>query len=146
MKTHSPKLVSFLCSLWRLIWVYAVCIGLYVPIIRFFKFLIHASFVYVSNERERLYKISLFFSRRGFPPRFHVTYRYEHDFLMRGKGNVALDCSFSGYFNNCNVLNIHVNIMQKNNSTNIYLYPGKCGVRSSRFRCLLFKGSYLHMP
>ena len=43
------------------------------------------------------------------------------------------DCSFSGYFNNYNVLNIY--IMQK--STNIYLYPGKCGVRSSLFRCLL---------
>ena len=42
-----------------------------------FKFLLHASFVYVSNEK-RLNKICLFFSRRGFPPRFHVTYRYEH--------------------------------------------------------------------
>ena len=60
MKTHSPKLVSFPCSLWRLIWVYAVCIGLSVPIFRFFKFLICASFVYISNEK-RLYKMSLFF-------------------------------------------------------------------------------------
>ena len=77
LKTHSPKLVSFPCSLWRLIWVYTVCIGLSVPIIRFFKFLICASFEYVSNEK-RLNKISLFFSRRGFPPRFHVTYCYEH--------------------------------------------------------------------
>ena len=41
------------------------------------------------------------------------------------------DCSFSGYLNNYNVLNIY--IMKKNNSTYIYLYPGKCGVRSSLF-------------
>ena len=62
---YSPKLVSFPCSLRRLIWVYAVCIGLSVPIFRFFKFLIRASFVCISDEK-RLYKISLFFSRRGF--------------------------------------------------------------------------------
>ena len=42
-----------------------------------FNFLIRASFVCISDEK-RLYKISLFFSRKGFPPRFHVTYRYEH--------------------------------------------------------------------
>ena len=58
---------------------------------------------------------------------------------MRGKGNVALDCSFSGYFNNCNVLNIY--IMQKNNSTNIYLYPGKCGVRSLALGVYCLKGA-----
>ena len=31
--------------------------------------------------------------------------------------------------------------MQKNNSTNIYLYPGKCGVRSSRFSNYCLKGA-----
>ena len=106
MKTHSPKLVSFPCSLWRLIWVYAVCIGLSVPIFRFFKFLIRASFVYVSNEGERLYKISFFFLSKRFPTTISRDIPLRaRDFLMRGKGNVALDCSFSGYFNNCNVLN-----------------------------------------
>ena len=74
---YSPKLVSFPCSLRRLIWVYAVCIGLSVQIFRFFKFLICASFVLISDEK-RLYKISLFFSRTSFPPQFHVTYRYKH--------------------------------------------------------------------
>ena len=74
---YSPKLVSFPCSLRPLIWVYAVCIGLSVPIFRFFKFLIRAGFVCISDEN-RLYKIRLFFSQRSFPPRFHVTYRYEH--------------------------------------------------------------------
>ena len=49
------------------------------------------------------------------------------------------DCSFSGYFNNYNVLNIY--IMEKNNSTYIYLYPGKCGVRSSLFRFYCLKGA-----
>ena len=48
---YSPKLVSFPCSLRRLIWVYAVCIGLSVPIFRFFKFLIRASFVGISDEK-----------------------------------------------------------------------------------------------
>ena len=52
--------ISFIpCSLRRLIWVYAVCIGLSVPIFRFFKVLIHASFVCISDEK-RLFKISWF--------------------------------------------------------------------------------------
>ena len=63
----SPKLVSFPCSLWRLIWICTVCIGLSVPILRFFIFLTRASFVCISDEK-RLYKLSLFFSRSGFPP------------------------------------------------------------------------------
>ena len=74
---YSLKLVAFPCSLRHLIWVYAVCIGLSVPIFRFFKSLIHASFVCISDKK-RLYKISLFFSWKGFPPWFHVTYRNEH--------------------------------------------------------------------
>ena len=48
------------------------CIGLSIPIFRFFKFLIRASFVCISDEK-RLYKISLFFSRLGF----------RHDFMWR---------------------------------------------------------------
>ena len=68
----SPKLVSFPCSLRRLIWVLCCCIGLSVPIFRFFKFLIRASFVCISDE-ERLYKIILFFYRWGF----------RHDFTWR---------------------------------------------------------------
>ena len=74
---YSPKSVSFPCSLRRLIWVYSVCIGISDPMFRFFKFLVRASFVCISDEK-MLYKINLFFSRRGFPPRFHVTYRLEH--------------------------------------------------------------------
>ena len=74
---YSPKSVSFLCSQRRLIWVYSVCISISDPMFRFFKFLVRASFLCISDEK-RLYKISLFFSRRGFPPRFHVTYCYEH--------------------------------------------------------------------
>ena len=54
---YSPKLISFPCFLRHLIWVYPVCIGLSVPIFRFFKFLIHASFVCISGEK-RLYKMS----------------------------------------------------------------------------------------
>ena len=48
---YSPKLVSFPCSLRRLIWVYAVCIGLSVPTFSFFKFLIRASFICISDEK-----------------------------------------------------------------------------------------------
>ena len=69
---YSSELVSFPCSLRRLIWVYAVCIGLSVPIFRFFKFLICANFVYISDKFPR----DLPLWARGF--------------LMRGKGNVAL--------------------------------------------------------
>ena len=75
---YSPKLVSFPRSLQPLIWVYAVCICLSVPIFRFFKFLIRVSFVCISDE---------------------------------------------------------------NNNTYIYLYPGKCGVRSSLFRFYCLKGA-----
>ena len=60
---YSAKLVSFPCSLRRLIWVYAVCICLSVPIFRFFKVLIRVSFVCISHGK-RLYKISLFFFLR----------------------------------------------------------------------------------
>ena len=89
----------------------------------------------VSNEKK-----FIFLSKR-FPATIsHDIPLRAHGFLMRGEREMLLcDCSFSGYFNNYNVLNIY--IMQKNNSTNIYLYPVKCGVRSSRFWCLLFKGS-----
>ena len=105
---YSPKLVSFPCSLRRLIWVYAVGTGLSVPIFRFFKFLICASFVCISDEK-RLYKISLFFSQRGFLPLFHVTYRYQHVVSYCGSREMLLcDCSFSGYLNNHNVLNIYI--------------------------------------
>ena len=69
---YSPKLVSFPCSLRRLNWVYAVCIGLSIPIFRFFKFLIRASFVCISDKK-RLYKISLFFSQEV----------SQHDFTCR---------------------------------------------------------------
>ena len=74
---YSPKSVSFPCSQRHLIWFYSVCISISDPMFRFFNFLVRASFVCISDEK-RLYKISLFFSRRGFPPRFHVTYRYKH--------------------------------------------------------------------
>ena len=47
----SPKLVSFPCSLRRLIWVYTVCTGLSVPILWLYKFLIHASFVCISDRK-----------------------------------------------------------------------------------------------
>ena len=72
---YSLKLVSFPCSLRRLTWVYAVCIGLSVPIFRFFKFLICASFVCISDEK-RLYKISVFLPK-GFPATISCD-RYEH--------------------------------------------------------------------
>ena len=88
--SFSIKLVSFPCSLCRLIWVYTVCIGLSVPVFRFFKLLILLSFMCISDE-ERLYKVSLFFSRSGFLPRFHLTLLLRaHGFFMRDKGNVAL--------------------------------------------------------
>ena len=104
---YSPKLVSFSCSLRRLIWVYAVCIGLSVPIFRFFKFLICASFVCISDEK-RLYKISVFLSRRGFPPRFHVTATSTW-FLNAGQGKCCLvTVHFLGILNNYNVLNIYI--------------------------------------
>ena len=106
----SPKLVSFPCSLWRLIWVYTVCIGLSVPIFMFFKFLICASFVCISDEK-RLYKLNLFFSRSSFAPQFHVMLLLRAcGFFMRGKGNnvAFVTVAFSGYFNNHNVLNVSI--------------------------------------
>ena len=88
----SIKLVSFPCSLRRLIWVYTVYIGLPVPIFRFFKLLKSASFVCISDEK-RLYKVSLFFSRSGFPPRFHVALPLRaHGFFMRGREMLLCDC------------------------------------------------------
>ena len=56
---YSPKSVSFSCSLRRLIWVYSVCISISDPMFRFFKFLVRASFVCISDEK-RLYKINFF--------------------------------------------------------------------------------------
>ena len=84
---YSPKLVSFPCSLQRLIWVYAVCIGLSVPIFRFFKFLIHASFVCISDEK-RLYKMFVFL-----PKRFPAMISRDIPLRARGflmQGNAAL--------------------------------------------------------
>ena len=104
---YPPKLVSFLCSLRCLTWVYVVCIGLSVPIFRFFKFLICASFVCISDEK-RLYKISLFFSRKGFPPRFQVTATSTW-FLNAGQGKCCLvTVHFLGILNSYNVLNIYI--------------------------------------
>ena len=55
-------------------------------------------------------------------------------FLNAGQGKSCLvTAAFSGYFNNYNVLNIQ--IMLKNNSTNIYLYPCKFLIRAS-FVCI----------
>ena len=89
---YSPKLVSFPCSLWRLVWVYAVCIGLFVPIFRFFKFLIRASFICISDEK-RLYKMFVFLPKR-FPAMISGDVPLRAcGFLMRGKGNVSL-CTF----------------------------------------------------
>ena len=102
----SIKLVSFPCSLRRLIWIYTVCIGLSVPIFRFFKFLIRGSFVCISDEK-RLYKVSLFFSRSGFPPRFHVTLPLRARGFFMGQGKCCfMTVAFSWYFNNYNILNI----------------------------------------
>ena len=103
---YSPK-VSFPCSLQHLIWVCAVCTSLSVPIFRFFKFLIPACFVCISDKK-RLYKMFVFIPKR-FPPRFHVTYHYEHEVSKCGaRGMLLCDCSFSGFFNNYNVRNIYI--------------------------------------
>ena len=90
---YSPKVVSFPCSLRLLIWVYSVCIGPSVPIFRFFKFLICASFICISDEK-RLYKISLFFSRRGF----------HHDFMQR---TATSTCFLNGGQGKCCFVTVH---------------------------------------
>ena len=87
------KLVSFPCSLQRLMRVYTVCLGLSDPILRFFEFLMGASFVCFSDEK-RLYdltNISLFFFLSIFLPRFHVTLTLQAcHFFLHDKGNITL--------------------------------------------------------
>ena len=89
----SIKLVSFPCSLRRLIWIYTVCIGLAVPIFRFFKLLIRASFVRISDH------VSATISRD-----VNATSMW---FLHAWQGKCCfVTVAFSWYFNNYNVLNI----------------------------------------